>query len=289
MRILLILILPVLFSCAKKESKKDNDSLFESQQSVGVVTKKLREASGLAASKVNPGYLWTLNDGGNPSNIYLLNTKAEVVTTVELENVINRDWEDIIIGPGPKQDVNYIYVAEIGDNNAVYPTKMLYRFEEPILTDKKIVLDQIDTLLVQLPGGPRDTEAMMIDPVTKNFYIVSKREESVRLYEIKFPFVNDSLQVEEIATLPLNRIVAASISPDGTEILMKNYGDIYYWQRLNNESIAEAVKRKPIRLDYHPEPQGEAITWNLDATGFYTLSESENGSAGGTLYYYKRK
>jgi hypothetical protein len=76
MRILLLIILFALHACAKKKPTQLNDSLFEPQQSVGTVGKKLREASGLVASKSNPGYLWTLNDGGNPSNINILNGKA---------------------------------------------------------------------------------------------------------------------------------------------------------------------------------------------------------------------
>jgi len=288
MRILITLLFLAFLSCSKNESKKDNDALFESQRSVGVVAKKLREASGLVASKSNPGYLWTLNDGGNASAIYLMNDKAEVVMTCNLKNIINRDWEDILIGPGPKQDMSYIYVAEIGDNEAIYPFKMLYRFEEPVLTNKKIEIEKIDTLVIDFPGGPRDTEAMMVDPATQDFYIISKREHSVRLYEIDFPFESDTVKVEEIGTLPFNNIVAANISSDGKEILLKNYREIYYWKRLDHESIAEALKRNPIQLDYNPEPQGESIAWNLDGSGFYTLSESETGP-GGTLYFYKRK
>jgi hypothetical protein len=288
MRVLLLILLFALNSCAKKKPAKHTDSLFEPQQSVGAVGKKLREASGLVASKSNPGYLWTLNDGGNPSNIYLLNGKAEIAMTVVLKNIVNRDWEEIFIGPGPKADVNYIYVAEIGDNNAIYEYKLLYRLEEPTLSKESLEVDQIDTLVFNLPGGPRDTETMMVDPLTQHFYIISKREQSVRFYQIDFPFASDTLSVKEITTLPFDRIVAANISSDGNEILMKNYKHIYYWKRLGNESVVEALKRAPLLLNYSPEPQGESIAWNLDGSGFYTLSESENGS-GGTLYFYKRK
>lgn len=287
MRYLIIFCL-LIFACSKKEKKSLDDSLFESQQSVGKVGKKLQEASGLVASIANPGYLWTHNDGNNRSEIYLIDEKANVVMTCNLKEIANRDWEDITIGPGPEEGVNYIYVADIGDNEAVYPYKILYRFAEPQFTVKKIEIEKVDTLVIQLSDGQRDSETIMVDPMTSYFYVVSKREHAVRLYEIKFPFVNDTLQAENIGTLPFSSIVSADISADGSEVLMKNYQKIFYWRREGNESLLALLQRKPSRINYQPEPQGEAIAWKYDGTGFYTLSESEKGE-GGELYFYKRK
>ena len=283
MRILIITSFLILIACSKKE--KDSD--FESQQSVGLVSGKLREASGLVASIANPGYLWTHNDSGNSASIYLINDKAEIVMTCKLKNTVNRDWEDITIGPGPEENVNYLYVADIGDNEAVYPYKILYRIKEPTFLSDQIEIEKVDKLTFELPGGARDTEAIMVDPITHYFYVSSKREHSVRLYEIKFPFASDTLHAEEVGKLPFNNIVSANISTDGSEVLMKTYRDIFYWKRKGNESIPTLLQRKPVKLKYKPEPQGEAIAWKRDGFGFYTLSESEKGD--GVLFFYKRK
>lgn len=282
--LIFLLFLLILVSCSKKEK----DSLFNPQQSVGLVSKKLREASGLVASVSNPAYLWTLNDGRNASQIFLMDEKGNVVMTCKLKNIVNRDWEDITIGPGPLEGVNYLYVADIGDNDAEYAFKILYRFKEPEFLNEKIEIEAVDTLVFQLPGGPRDAEAIMMDPLTSYFYIVSKREHSVRLYEIKFPFVSDTLQVEEVGKLPFSNIVAANISLDGSEVLMKNYREIYYWKRKENESLWSLLQREPVRLNYTSELQGEAIAWKGDASGFFTLSETV-GDGGGNLFFYKRK
>lgn len=284
MRSLIIYSFLILLSCSKKKKVSD----FESQHSVGIVSGKLQEASGLIASMANPGYLWTHNDSGNSASIYLINEKGEIVMTCKLNSTVNRDWEDITLGPGPEENTNYLYVADIGDNEAVYPYKILYRIKEPDLSEAKIEIDKVQKLVIELPGGARDTEAIMVDPITNYFYISSKREHSVRLYEIKFPFTSDTLRAEEVGKLPFNNIVAANISTDGSEVLMKTYRDIFYWRREGNESIPTLLQRKPIKLEYKPEPQGEAIAWKRDGSGFYTLSESENGG-GGSLYFYKRK
>ena len=124
MRILIYFSLLVLISCSRKDL---NTSLFYKQQSLGTVSGELDEASGLVASVVNPGYLWTHNDGNNPSEIYLINDKAETVMTCRLKRTWNDDWEDITIGPGPEAGVSYLYVADIGDNGAKNRYKRLYR------------------------------------------------------------------------------------------------------------------------------------------------------------------
>ena len=78
----------VLFACSRE---KMDTTLFERQQSLGTISKKINEASGLVASIANPGYLWTHNDGGNPAEVFLINEKAEIVMTCKLKNTRNRD------------------------------------------------------------------------------------------------------------------------------------------------------------------------------------------------------
>jgi hypothetical protein len=283
-RSLIIYSFLILIACSKKEKNSD----FESQRPIGLVSGRLHEASGMAASITNPGYIWTHNDSGNSALIYLINDRAEIVMTCKLKNTVNRDWEDITIVPGPEENVNYLYIADIGDNEAVYSYKILYRIKEPTFLNDQIEIEKVDKFIFELPGGARDTEAIMVDPITNYFYVFSKREHSVRLYEIRFPFARDTLHVEEVGKLPFNNVVAANISSDGSEVLVKTYRDIYYWKREANEPIAMVLQREPIKLDYNPEPQGEAITWKLDGSGFYTLSESVGGKAS-SLFFYKRK
>jgi hypothetical protein len=285
LRYLIIACAIVLGSCSKREG---NTSLFQPQQSLGKVSRKINEASGLIASISNPGYLWTHNDGRNPAEIFLINEKGEIEMTCKFKNTVNRDWEDITIGSGPEAGINYLYVADIGDNSAVYPYKILYRIKEPLLSGKTMEVEHMDKLVFKLPDGIRDTESIMVDPISNQFYIISKREREVRLYEITFPHASDTLQAVYLGKLPFSDIVAADISPDGSEVLLKNYTEIYYWKRGSDESILKLLQREPVKLNYDPENQGEAIAWKRDGTGFYTLSESGLMSEE-DLFFYKRK
>lgn len=254
----------------------------------GAVDIKLEEASGLVASVAHPGYFWTHNDSGNGADLFLIDSKAQIAATMPLGKVKNRDWEDIAIGSGPQPDKTYLYVGDIGDNRAQYPYKIIYRFEEPAAIENKRI-EKFDTLFIQLPDGTRDAETLMIDPVSSDMFMVSKREDSVRLYQFSNTWKSgDTLTAELKIKMPYKLTVAGDISADGSEVLLKNYDHVYYWKRSGTEPIAELLKQTPVELKYKPEKQGEAIAWSRDGSGYYTLSESSTHERA-RLLFYKRK
>lgn len=287
MKFALFSVIALWASCSSRS--QNHSDLFSKGIKRGKVSHRLEEASGLAASMANPGYLWTLNDSGNPAEVFLINDKAEVVLVCELNDVANRDWEDIAVGPGPIQGAHYLYVGEIGDNNAKYEYKYLYRFREPVLDKKKeIVINDFDTLVIELPDGKRDMESIALDHETGNFYFISKREEQVNIYKALFPLMSaDTIVPEIIGTLPYHNVVAADFSIDGSELLVKTYEEVLYWRAGNGQQIDQVLLSPPIRLTYRQEPQGEAIAWALDKSGFYTLGESTQHEKA-HLYFYKR-
>lgn len=190
------------------------------------------------------------------------------------------------MGPGPDNS-NWIYVGDIGDNEASHKFKRIHCLEEPAL-DNPGPIAVTRTLVIRMADKPRDTEALMVDPLSRNIYLVTKREKSVMLYEIQFPFLADTITATPLINLPLRHIVAGDISPDGTEILLKSYNAIYYWKRSMSQSISDAMKVPATKLDYEHEPQGESIAWARDASGFYTLSENAKGEREKLLYYARK-
>ena len=278
-------------SCFDKQSEpEDSDIFLPSRQLAELTDKKLEEVSGLAASSVNPGYLWTHNDSGNPATVYLVNEQLQIKLACTLQGVDNRDWEDIAVGPGPEAGKSYIYVADIGDNNANHSQKYIYRFEEPVLEEQTpiITITQFERIVFTLEGAKKDTEAILVHPQTKDVYVVSKREKPVYLYRLSAPLAtNDTLMAAQLMSLPLTQIVSAGFSPDGREIIMKNYENIYYWN-IRGASITDGLSIKPKVLPYTEEPQGEAMTFNIEGSGFYTLSEKIKGEKT-FLYFYQRR
>lgn len=71
---------------------------------------KMYETSGLLLYKNK--YLITHNDGGNKSEIYILNKKGAHLKTIDIEDTKNYDWEDLA-----QDDKGNIYIGDFGNNN----------------------------------------------------------------------------------------------------------------------------------------------------------------------------
>jgi len=276
----------VLLALSCKAPDQTQVNLFTEGSALGINENvHLEEASGLAASDRHPGFLWAHNDSGHSPKLFLLDSACKTRATIRVQGIKNRDWEDIALGPGPGS-TNLIYIGDIGDNYGQQKVKKIYCVEEPAI-DFDGELPVIFALTVKMSDRPRDTEALMVDPWSKNIYLITKREKKVHLYEIKFPFTQDTLKAERLKSLPMHQVVAADISADGTEVLVKTYDRIFYWTRLSHESIPDALAKDPVELPYQREGMGESIAWARDGSGFYTLGENAKGKRA-PLYFYKR-
>lgn len=286
---LLLLIILSLFQTVSGQTPS-----FGPQQDKGLIEfNEINEASGIAASIKNINVLWLHNDSGDFARIFAINSNGKHLGIFNLNDATNRDWEDISIGPGPEENKEYIYIADIGDNLAQFDVKYIYRIAEPDVNADQdpvnITLTDFDIIKFRYPDGQRDAETIIVDPLTKDIYIVSKREDNVKVYLALFPqSLNDTLILEDVATLPLSQIVAGDISFDGKEILLKNYESVYYWERNLVQTVAEALtNNQHYLLPYTRELQGEAISWSYNSDGYYTVSE-ELFNTQAHLYFYPR-
>ncbi|WP_229239732.1 hypothetical protein [Echinicola soli] len=265
------------------------DTLYYSGKEVGGVDRKLlKEASGLAVSRIHENVLYTHNDSGGKPTVYKLDSTGNVTGKITLDNTFNRDWEDIAVGPDAGGMKSYVYVGEIGDNDGEYPSISLLKFEEPAMDSTDLHV-QPEKIKLKYPDGARDAETLMVDPWNGDVYIVSKRDSSNVLYRAPADKLDEEeVELEPLQNLPITMSVAGDISPDGKEIIIKNYWVIYYWTRKEGESIAEALSRKPVQLPYVPEPQGEAIAFSKNGHSFFSLSE-ERFRIKPVLYQYYKK
>ena len=147
-----------------------------------------------------------------------------------MQGAAARDWEDISIGPGPKENVNYLYVGDIGDNRAQYKEKVIYRFIEPNVSQQtttreiNIAKEHIDSITFEFPDGKRDAETLMVDPITKDIFVISKREKQVGVYIASYPQSTTQVNIlTKVTSLDIHKIVAGDISVAGNEVLLKDY------------------------------------------------------------------
>jgi hypothetical protein len=248
----------------------------------------ITEASGIVASQRSPGVLWVHNDSGDAPRIYALDEKANLLGICNIKGAQARDWEDIALGPGPEPNRPYLYIGDIGDNNAKYPEVVVYRVPEPKVDAVKpfgsITIGPADALRFVYPDGPRDAETLLVDPLTRDLYIISKRDLVPRVYRAAYPqSTTQRTTLEKVAVLPFGSFpTGGDVSPDGLRVLVRGYFHVALWHRPAGEPLWRAFASQPIALPVANEPQGEGVCFDRQGRGYYTISEGRHP----TLYYF---
>ncbi|MCE7058644.1 PE-PGRS family protein [Dyadobacter sp. CY343] len=249
------------------------------------------EASGLAQSNTMAGFLWSNQDAQAPNSIYLISKDGKSIKEFTVPGTANRDWEEIASGPGPVDGVSYLYIGEIGNNNApTAPTSTIYRVREIADQNASFNESMVEKINFTYPDGPRDAESLIVDPVTKDIFVISKGLTS-DVYRLPFPqSTGETMTAEKVGDVPSVSIATGStISRDGKEIMVRTYLGVYYWRREEGQTIAQTITKPATKqLTVALEPQGEAICFDITGSGFYTLSERSNATSV-SLNFYKRK
>lgn len=243
----------------------------------------LTEASGVAASRNNANVLWTHNDSGHPALVYAIDTFGRLLATYSLPG--NTDNEDIAIGPGPVTNVSYLYVADIGDNNSSRSNIKIYQIPEPAVYARQFTNPVTAapkgtrTITLTYPDGPRDAEALTIDPVSGDLFIFSK-ESPTRIYTASKSQLdtNNSFGLTFLQTLNFSVPNGADISPSGNEIVVRQENFARLWLRATGQDVATALNGTaipiPVTGTANGEPNGEAIGFDAVGRGYFTLSDS---------------
>ncbi|HRN54006.1 MAG TPA: hypothetical protein PK788_10950 [Gemmatimonadaceae bacterium] len=257
--------------CERVRAPGGGDAVFRDGADVGELRgADLREASGIVASQRHPGHFWLHNDSGNEPVLYLVDGTGAAVMRLRIDAVANRDWEDIA------RRGDTLFIAETGDNQAQHDTVFVYAVVEPAT-----IVDSLSAPALRFafryPDGPRDAETLLVDPVTGDWFIVTKREERSRLY--RYPAPQRADQIATLERIPFEfgfrMAVGGDVSADGATVLVKTYDQVLLWERAADEPLQRTLQRSPQRQPYTPERQGEAIAFALDGAAYYTASEVE--------------
>lgn len=280
------IILLGILAC-QKHTDNPVPSPFETVPASFPVNSNIEEASGIAGSKINPGYLWVHEDGGTPARLLLLKNDGALFKSIPVNGAVNNDWEDMALSQGPNHSLDYLFLADIGDNLLIRNDYVIYRFPEPaLLVD---MVSTVDNIRFQYPVGSHDAEAILADPMTKDIYIITKSDNPSHIYKLPYPqSVTTVNKAVLVGALGFGGVTGAAISSDGKEIIIKTYPALSYFKREVGQTIEQALKNASLNLPYQLEPQGEAVGFAADNSGFYTISEKAYSSVV-NLYFYKRK
>lgn len=227
---------------------------------------RITESSGLAASPTHPGIYWTHNDSGDGPYVYAVDSATgHTVAKVTMRGVHARDVEAISIGPDDD-----IYVGDIGDNlGGSWPEVHLYRFPEPArLHDQSV---SVTRYTVRYDGGPRDAEALMVQPKTGRVYIASKNQQGGHLYAGPQKLSSSGVNVfRPVADVPW--VTDGSFSPDGSRLVLRGY----FWAAEYRWDGDRPVKIRG--LDVPMQIQGESVTYTADGRALMFGSEGKDST-----------
>lgn len=184
----------------------------------------LRESSGVVRATGQPGLLFTINDSGNPPEIFATDSSGRPIGRWVVPVIGNRDWEALSIGPCPTGSC--FYIGDIGDNGEKQSRVVVYRIRIPPLETFRGVPEKgplsLDSAVVRYPDGAHDAEAMWVGDAGQLFIVTKGRVGGVKLYRVgpaafgrREPSIAALVQTLPITPAPgLGRLVTdASRSP----------------------------------------------------------------------------
>jgi hypothetical protein len=256
---------------------------------------RIDELSGLAVSRADPEVLWGHNDTGDGPWLYRVGRRGEDLGRVAVPGARAVDWEDIAAfdhASGPA-----LLVADTGDNLGVRGTVTLYAVSDPGREGEARLLWRLD---FEYPDGPRDCEAVAVDPRERQILLLSKRDQPPRLYALPLPAQPPAGRqrarfLGTLATAPppaptlgerlaaaflgftLDAPTAFDISADGATAVVLTLRHAYLFRRDPGAGWAAALAGSPAPIELPPLGQAEAAALSADGRTLWLGSEGRPG------------
>lgn len=252
------------------------------------------EASGLAASRLTPGVVWTHDDSGGAPELYAFGPDGAKRGTLRLSGVENADWEDL--ASFERDGQAWLLVADVGDNGAIRKTVRLHLVAEPpaaaLSPAGPVSVNPAFSLTVRYEDGPRDCEGVAVDPQEGMVYLLSKRDPQARLYGVPLAPATGTVVARFLGVVSrpaapsdvdallrtllgprLDWPTALDFSADGRTAVVLTYAGVFLFPRSPGESWAAALSHPPHPLRPHGLRQAEGACLTADGRAVLVVSE----------------
>lgn len=247
---------------------------------------RIVESSGLARSPQDFTVVWTHNDSGEPL-LFAVDFDGDTHTTVVVDGVENRDWEDIAAGPSPIDGTPALFVGDVGDNvedDVTWPSLFVHVVAEPdlaALVPGGTVTIKPTTWELQWPDGPYDVETLLVEPDGSGVVLVTKRasgdstiatadltgdpSQVVTLVEVASVSMAEPAPPNAVAGGPIGDLgfrtaTGGDVSADGSLVAIRTYEDLLEWDIVDGDIVA-ALATPARRLDLPDSQQGEGLAY----------------------------
>ncbi len=231
---------------------------------------KIRESSGLAASRRSSERFWTHNDRGDEPRLFAFGMDGQHLGTSHVIGAEAADWEDL--ASFVAADEAYLAIGDLGDNDLSRAQYTIYVVKEPVNPKKDSSVErQID---FRYEDGSHDCEALGFDVLRGEFLLAEKRKAPrCRVYALPWPRRSEEGVAKMIATIDAEFVTAMDISADGLRAIVLTRRDARVYTRSPEESWATAFARPAQPIAVPPRRQGETICFGADGVTLYLTSE----------------
>jgi hypothetical protein len=223
---------------------------------------RIVESSGLAPSRRHPSVLWTHNDSGDAARLFAVGADGRTLATLTLDGVEPRDWEALAAGRDDRGRPA-LFVGDIGDNQDLWPEVAVYRVAEPARLADAVV--PATRFRLRYADGPRNAEALLVDPRSNRLYVATKQEAGGGLYQAPARLRGDRVNLlRRVAAVP-PVITDGAFAPDGRSLVLRDYQAAYVYAAGGRRRVGELL------LPF--QPQGESLAVAADGRSLLVGSE----------------
>lgn len=256
----------------------------------------INESSGVETSGENR--IWSFNDSGGKSELYLLDTLGNLVKTLKIKAAWNRDWEDIT-----KDDKGNFYIGNIGNNDNKSKDLSIFKIPNP----ETIPTNTVKATTIKFtfedqslfpPSKDRlnfDCEGMFW--YNQHIYLFTKNRSypsATNVYRI--PSVQGEYIAHKIGTFFTGKdtgkrknlykhwVTGAAISPDNKKVCLVNGKKLWVFYDFKGDDFFGG---KSLRIDLGDNTQKEAVCFINNNEVFITDEYWKKKDVGGNLYRIK--
>lgn len=266
-----------------------------------VANEEIVEASGIVASPSQAGILWTHNDSGDAPRIFAMGPSGEDIAEVAITDAPLADLEDIAAAPCPDGSGPCLWLADTGNNRLDRDDLAIYVVEEPTIPAEGERPLSLSTrakwrFSVQYPDDAINSEAFMVAPDLAAMWLIEKVDgEQSRIFELAAPFDEetwrqvDSFASPGVASLQGGRMITgADLHPSGTRAIIRTYTGLFEYAFEEGQSPRQLSQTLGTVVTYGPadEPQGEAVGYDAEGYGLWTVSEVPGGAPHPPLHHF---
>ncbi len=191
------------------------------------VSPRVPESSGIAASYKHPDVGYTLNDNSEDrQTVYSFRiSTGRVLGKTELPYAKRGNTESIYADPKGR-----LWVGDLGDNDNERTDAAIIRFTEPGPGNRTPT--GLARFPVKYSGGKPNVEAMLVNPVNDQVYLINKVEaSSASLYRLPATLRTDRANVATPTNVPMPANVSDGvISRNGRTAIVRTDTDIQFFR-----------------------------------------------------------